>query len=492
MADSNSSNPTPNPETSLPPQAGSEIGSSGTYFFKGFITAEEYNIDLQGKYALQVYDVMRKSDSTIHAALLVCKQPILGADWGIDPASEDPIDQEIAERINRELFDRKIVFSDLLREVMTFLDFGFFIAEEVYAPTTYQGKTYIGIEKIASRKQRSILKFEQDDGTPGITQIIPAGGMVNIPREKLLYVVNDQEGENYYGVSMLRYAYKPWKIKDGLEIMNAIALENMALGVPYIKKGLNGITVDEPELEAARDRLRQQRVNEEAFLEFPASLEIGWMDMKGNSTKDVMPTIKYQDSQILLSVLAQFLLLGSQDSGGSRAVSADHSRLFVKALEAVARIARDAIQRDVINRWVDLNYSNLQNGYPKLSYSGISDEDVQTISAAVAALMTAGAILPSSDIENRMRQLLNLPELTQEDVDGYEDKVEKNKPAPPVFAPGVPAGAAGGADPTPSKDKETNPSSDVADKGSGADKTKAMLQRAKAIQREMLGAIAEG
>jgi hypothetical protein len=87
----------------------------------------------------------------------------------------------------------------------------------------------------------------QDDDTPGIAQILPSGknGMgiggstANIPREKLLYVANDQEGENYFGVSLLGYAYKPWKIKDGLQIMNAVALENTAMGVPHIKKGLS-------------------------------------------------------------------------------------------------------------------------------------------------------------------------------------------------------------------------------------------------------------
>ena len=185
----------------------------------------------------------------------------------------------------------------------------------------------------------------QDDDTDGITQILPSGrtamggggATANIPRNKLLYVVNDQEGDNYFGISLLRYAYKPWKIKDGLEIMNAVALENMALGIPYIKKGIDNKTVDEGELEEARDRLRQQRVNEEAYLEYPASIEIGWTDMKGNTTKDVMPTIEYQDRQILLSVLGQFLLLGANDASGSRAVSQDHSRLFVKALESVAK-----------------------------------------------------------------------------------------------------------------------------------------------------------
>lgn len=504
MAENQNSQPVAKPSTNLPPQAGVDIGGSGTYFFKGYITAEEYSIDLQGKYALQVYDVMRKSDATIHAALNVCKNPIVGADWSVDPASEDDIDQQIARRAERELFDRNIVFSDFLRETFTFLDFGFFIAEETFESTDDEDGTYIGFKSISSRKQRSILKFEQDDGTPGVTQILPSGGYVNIPRPKLLYVVNDQEGENYYGISMLRYAYKPWKIKDGLEIMNAVALENMALGIPYIKKGLNNETVDETELEKARNILRQQRANEEAFLEFPASIEIGFIDMQSQSTKDVMPTIEYQDRQILLSVLAQFLLLGANDAAGSKAVSQDHSRLFVKSLDAVARMARDAIQRDVLNRWVDLNYSNLKNGYPKLRYAGLSDEDVQEISTAVAALMTAGAIQPSAEVENAMRRLLNLPDLSDEDVDNYDDIIAKNKPTPPPMLPGMIPGAvppaAPGDKPEPPKPSGTpapkntpgDPKLQDADDAASEVKTKAAIEEVRQYQKQLLGALAEG
>ncbi len=428
------------PKTSLPPQAAAEIGGSGTYFFKGYITAEEYSIDLQGKYGLQVYDVMRKSDPTIRAILQVCKQPILSAHWEIEPASSDPADLEVAERANFEFFNRNIVYRDIMREGMTFLDFGFFVAEQVMEVAYYNGRPYIGFKKISSRKQRSILKFEMDDGEPGVTQILPSGkngnglggSTANIPRGKLLYVANDQEGENYFGVSLLRPAYKPWKIKDGLEIMGAVALENCALGIPYIKKGLNNETVDEGELQKVRDRLRQQRANEEAFLEFPASIEVGWMDMKGNTTKDVLPYIEYQDRQITLSVLAQFLELGQNGGSGSRAVSADHSRLFVKALESTAWTWQQAFQRDVLNRWVDLNYSNLKNGYPKLIFSTISDEDVKETADAVSALTTAGALHIDRDTENRLRSILNLPLLTAQAYNDYDKQPEQ--PANPKLA----------------------------------------------------------
>jgi phage gp29-like protein len=473
-------------KTKLPTGSGQEIGGSGTYFYKGYITAEEYSIDLQGKYGLQVYDVMRKSDPTIHAILNVCKQPILGAHWSIEPASDDPKDQEIAERANYEFFDRNIVFTDVMREGLTMLDFGFFIAELVYEITEYEGIPYIGFKKIASRKQRSILKFAMDDDNPGVTQQLPnLGTAVNIPRNKMLYAVNDQEGENYFGVSMLRYAYKPWKIKDGLEIMNAVALENQGMGIPYIKKGINGQATDEGELKTARSMLRQQRLNEEAFWEYPASLEIGFTDMKGHTTKDILPTIEYQDKQITLSVLAQFLELGQTGGSGSRAVSQDHSRLFVKALIAVARNWQKAFQRDVIDQWVDLNYSGLQNGKPKLIFSTISDEDVAETATAVAGLMQVGAITKDRDIENRLRSLLNLPALSTE---AYED-YDANHAAPDVNAPVTDKEAQ--PDPKGTPDDPNKTGTDIPLEDDTSIKTdRETLEKAKEAEKQLLAALA--
>lgn len=497
MADDNTNTP------SLPSNAGQEAGASGTYFFQGYITAEEYSIDLQGKYGLQVYDVMRKSDPTVRAALQVCKQPILGADWSIEPAGNDAIDQEIAQRAQHEFFGRNIDYHEIMRENLNFLDMGFAVAELVYEIAEWEGNPYIGVKKIASRKQRSILKWQQDDGTPGVTQILPSGKIAgyggstaNIPREKLLVVVNDQEGENYFGFPLLRYAYKPWKLKDGLEIMNAVALENMALGIPYIKKGIDGSTIDEGELKKIRTRLRQQRVNEEAYLEYPASIEVGWTDMKGNTTKDIIPTIEYQDRQILLSVLAQFLLLGANDAAGSRAVSQDHSRLFVKALVATAKQWQLAFQRDVINRWVDLNYGKdkLQNGYPKLIFSTISDEDVKETSDAVSALMTAGALKPDRDIENRLRKMLNLPALSDEDYENYEENQKAMQaakqpvvPQPPVDPNAQPAQPAAAGSP----DDPGNQNQDLPDEDKDGLTAAVVIAEARRAQRKLLSLVSE-
>lgn len=478
MADKNTDAP------KLPPQAGQEIGKSGTYIFSGFISGEEYNLDLIGKHGLEVYDTMRRSDPTVHAALIVVKNPIIGAKWDVEPASSDPVDVEIANYIKRELFNRKISFPDTIREGLTALDFGHSVMEKVLEITEFDGKPRIGLKKLASRKQRSILKWETTDTKqPGITQITPQGGIINIPREKLVYIINEREGENYEGISLLRFAYKPWKIKDALEIMNAIALERMAIGIPVVSKGDNGGTTDEGELRNLRDALRNIRANEEAYLEIPASVTIGMLDMKAQSTKDVMPTIEHQDKQITLSVLAQFLMLGQTGGSGSRAVSADHSALFVKSLEAVARTIQQPLQEDVVNYLVDLNYSNLQNGYPKLTFSELSDDDVSLLSNGVAALMTAGALTADANVENRLRTVLDLPEMSDDMYKNYEKN--KEKLANPIAPPNT----------TTNDDIANQPNADVQD-GTDTlakdDKTTAsLIDDARVMQQKLIAHIFE-
>lgn len=472
---------------SLPSQAGKELGRSGTYIFNGFISGEEYNLDLQGKYGLEQYDIMRRSDPTVHAALIVVKNPIIGATWDIEPASSDPVDVEAAQFAKRELFGRKIQWPDVVREGLTALDFGHSLFEIVLESTEFNGKPRIGLKKLASRKQRSILKWEIDGGNPGITQITPQGGIIPIPRDKLVYIVNEREGDNYEGISLLRFAYKPWKIKDALELMNAIALERMAIGIPVVQKGVNNETIGDDELKKLRLALQDIRANEEAYLEIPASVTLSMLDMKAQSTKDVMPTIEHQDKQITLSVLAQFLMLGQTGGSGSRAVSADHSALFVKSLEAVARTIQQPFQEDVINKLIDLNYSNLQNGYPKLVFSELSDDDVSLFSNSVSALMTAGAITRDPDVENRIRAVLDLPELSDEMYDNYGET--DTTIAPPL-----------GDKPkeTPTKDANTpidKKASDAADKTLVEDTKKttaALIDDAKQMQQKLIAHIFEG
>ena len=411
---------TPTPTTK---GLGKEVGSSGTVIFKGIIVQEEYNTKLSSHLnAIKIYDQMRRSDATVRSTLQVCKLPILSSTWDIEPATDDDTDTEIAAFVKHELFDRNLNWHDFLREGLTMFEFGHSVAEKTYELTDYEGKPRIGIKKIGFRKQRSIQAWETRDGKPGVTQQL-VGSSVDIPMVKLIIFVNDREGDNYQGTSLLRYAYKHWDIKDKLDIINAIALEKLAIGVPILKKPADA---DQADLVKARDAMRNFRGNEEAYQEIPVGWEVEMMDMKANSTKDVIPTIQYHDRQIQISVLAQFLSLGGSEASGSRAVSQDHSKLFLLSEEATAKNLQTTVQEQLIKQLVDLNFTSdmLKNGYPKLTFSKIGDENATELATNIKSLMEAGAMTYDPHLEDYLRKILRVPELPEELKSKLEEDLE--------------------------------------------------------------------
>lgn len=398
-----------------------QFGVSGTFDVGGFIRNEEYNRNLVGRRGLENYDIMSRSDGTVHAGLQVCKLPILAANWMFKSPSDDAADQERTDFLNREFFDRNVDFYDVMSEGLTCLDFGYALGEINYEPTTFNGKSFMwGLQSLASRKQSSVMRWETSTGLLGITQLAPYTDipMRDIPMQKLYVFTNEKRGQNYEGISLLRFAYKHWYIKDKLELMNAVALERMGLGIPYIKPSENSqITMDGDDVRTVEQALRQIRVNEEAYLKIPQGLEVGMLEFDAREVKDILPTLEYEDNQILLSVLAQFLGLGQGGKGGSRALSDDHSKLFLLSLQAVSRTMQRGFQ-SVANRLIDLNYSgDLPNGYPKLEFEDLDDDNVTEVATALQQLVDGGVITPGMDVENRGRRLLDLQELTQKDWD---------------------------------------------------------------------------
>jgi phage gp29-like protein len=96
------------------------------------------------------------------------------------------------------------------------------------------------------------------------------------------------------------------------------------------------------------------------------------------------------------SGLAQFLELGAASSAGasgSRALSEDHSDLFLQSLEAVARNIAATFNKQAIKELVDLNFDSVQ-AYPKLDFEGITETDAKKLSDAFKTLVDTGAVTP--------------------------------------------------------------------------------------------------
>lgn len=426
-----------------------EHGRSGTLIFSGIITQEEYNKDLVRWQALKTYDEMRRSDATVRASLRAIIEPILSIVWSIQPGSDEPNDVMIADFCRQEMFDRNVVFNDFLREALLMLPFGYSVFEQINEwtdftwtpplvkpdfepgidPATGQPKVkpepvqppdktmrLIGLEGLHSRKQRSIFKWVLNDGSPGITQILP-GNTYQIPMDKLCIFTHEKEGDNFEGIPILRAAYQHWWIKKKLYLIDAIRIERQSLGIPKIvaPKG-----ADQGQINDAIKIAQNLRANQASYVKTPEGWTFEFMDLMARTQVDPWPTISHHDRQILLATLTQFLELGSK-GGGSKALSADHSDLFEKSIEGVCKELAVTIQKRIIKRLVDMNFPDVRH-YPSIEHGKVSDNDIATLSTALAGLYTAGVLTPDPTLEQWARQAMHAPDLPDDIADDYANR----------------------------------------------------------------------
>ena len=387
-----------------------EIGASGVTNFFGTIDTDEYVTDLTGSRLYTTVDKMRWSDASVQAALLMCELPIRSAEWDIEPASEEGQDVEIAEFVKDNLFNGLVVpWEDTLRQILLMHPYGVMIFEVVYK-LTEDGR--IGWRKWAPRLPKTIEKWHTDKN--GELEKVEQRAykddnyiVIEIPAEKLMVFVHRREGDNYLGTSILRQAYKHWFFRDKYYKIDAVAQERLGIGVPLITLP-DGYTDDD--YDEAKEMGENFRGHEKAYVVKKTGFGVELLDLKNSSTRDPMPMLEHHTREILKSVLAQFVDLGSK-SVGSYALAKEQTETFLAALDASAKIVEDVINKE-IQKLVDYNWT--VDKYPKLTHSDLGTRDFKELAEAIQTLSFAQAITPDPELEDYLRKVMKLPEKSEE------------------------------------------------------------------------------
>ncbi|MFI2837559.1 DUF935 family protein [Mycolicibacterium sp. PDY-3] len=354
-----------------------ELGDSGVQIFNGIIMGDEYRPELRGRYAIKTYDEMRRGDATVHAGLMAVKYPIISVNWTTEAGGEDAVDEEAKELVDYN-FKEVINWRETLTEMLTMLDFGFYVAELVFDWRSVNGTDRIVLTKVAYRKQTTIENWETKEHEAGITQRLSNGSTVSIPIDKLIVLSHQKEGDNYEGISILRSAYQNWYYKKTFYQIDAVKHERQALGVVKIKypKG-----ADAKMREEARRAAANVRANERAYIEEPDGWDINFMDMQANTTADPKESIAHHDRQILKNMQVQYIDIGSAGSSGSFSASTDQRALLEQQDQAIAEQIAAAVNDIIIRKIVDLNFN--VNDYPKWKPGRVAREDVAVLADAV-------------------------------------------------------------------------------------------------------------
>jgi hypothetical protein len=420
-------------ETEVTSEIGTAVASPWTSW-----TRREYNNDLIGYKGLRVYDKMWKSDGTVRGTLRLAMTPVLSAQWGIKPASDNIRDKNIADFVWANLTEwMSTSWPQFLTEALLMLKYGYYMFEKVFArgedvTSDPRARGKICWKKFAPRHPMDVKEWYMDlnggplsvdmwappvqtantalqgSGGVGINNTsIPStfeGGVIqafqrwiNIPIDKLLVFSFDKEAGNIEGVSILRSAYKHWYYKDNLYKIDAIQKERHGIGVPVIQLPMGYSPSDK----ANADNLgRNLRTNDRAHVVLPPNWILNFAELRGHPV-DCLTSIKHHDEMIPQTIVGQFMNTQKTD------IEEQHT-IFLKATRFTADIVLDVMNSFAIPQLVQFNWG--RTVYPKLYAKRIGEqEDWRTQSFTIRNYVGAGVIVPDDALENQLRDEMGLP-----------------------------------------------------------------------------------
>ena len=408
------------------PETGKEFGHTGTTNYGGILTDIDYNRDWSSGYGSKKWttiDEMRLSDGQVKGTLKYCKEPLMAANWDVEPASDDKRDKEIADFCAWNLFEGcKQEWEYILRHFLLALDYGYMVFEKVWAFDKGTGKYYCA--KVAPRLPSTIFKWNEDKygDLESVEQIVTSKAVQPMPADKLIHFAIEQEGGNYEGISILRSAYKHWKMKLAYEKISVMSYERFGMGVPHFKEPEGPSEEDKERADEIGENLR---AHENSFIRTPN----GWdfTIIFGENWKPADQQIRYHNEMISAAVLQQFTNLGTTETG-SRAVGEVLQDPYYLSLESLAGQICRKVNKFLIPELVRYNWEGVEE-LPKLKCSNIKSDDFAAIADALSKL--AGYITPNLETEQHLRRIMRMPELKEEEqrapTPNPEEEEEKKK-----------------------------------------------------------------
>jgi len=438
-----------------------EIGASGTENYNGWLVGLDYNSLLAPPNGFTIYDEMRRSDPQVRASLEILKLPLLSATWTVQaPDNPTPQEQQLADFGQAVLLDQGAMtetWDFVLRHMLLLLDFGCSTLEKAYVLKETPFGEKVALDRLAPRLPVTLERFTVDargklvsvvqralkqDGKGGGTyQSIP------IPASRVLHLVHRREGDNYFGESILRSAYKPWLFKFQAEKADAVRVYRQVAGVPMASydvevaskiQMVNG-GPDADELTKIDTMLGQMASSRLTQLRTSTLWKWSWLHGGTEGAKagaDVEATIQRHDRAILRNVLGDFMS-GTPDglnSGKTRTLT----DFFGSALYALAQAVEDEVSLHVLRPLCAFNFPVDGLRYPRLVANDVTDVDGAQL-AEVLAKLGDRYIRPDDPLEEMLRKVFGFPPA--------DPTTTRKAPTPPPFPGGpVPAPKAGGDD----------------------------------------------
>ena len=406
-----------------------EIGSSGLRRSGGYIN-EEFLSNLQGVKGFKIYREMHDNDPVIGAMLYAIDKVITRLEWHVE--GEDARTAEFIEECINDMSDS---WDSTLQNILSMLVYGWSFHEIVYKirrgytndPKTHSkyNDNRIGWRKWSVRAQETLQEWmiDPNGGIQGMIQMDPSSGkgLARIPIDKALLFRTTTNRNNPEGYSLLRNAYRPWFYKRRIEEIEAVGIERDLAGLPmaYVPPEYLSNTATPQQkavLQAITDIVQNVKRNEQEGIVFPAAydeagnriFDLTLLSASGGRQFDTGGVIQRYDHRIAMSLLSDFLLLGS-DRVGSFSLGTAKIDLWTLAVDSIAKSIAEVVNQYAIPRLLKLNAMRVDK-LPYLTYGQVNSVELIEVADFVSKLAAAGVILPDRELESHLRNMADLPE----------------------------------------------------------------------------------
>lgn len=381
---------------------------------------DEQNSVLRFPRSAQTYGKMLREDAKVRSVYRAVTLPIRRANWQIEANGAPP---EVVAHVAQDLRLRvkgqdpnapvgpqrgRVSWDKHLEQLLYSLAYGYMFFEQVYEPGP-DGREHL--VKLAPRWPGTVEKINvaADGGLESVEQGAYSSGRLStgravIPVNKLVAYVFDDVGSQWTGSSILRPAYKHWKLKDELLIKQMQTIDRNGMGVPVVTVSEFS---DSPEqdLDYALEIAEAFRGGEAAGVALKAGMKFTLQGVSGQ-IQSASEAITYHDNQIAISVLANFLNL--EGKGGSYALADTQSDFFNQSEQTVADWVADVANQHVVEDLVEVAFPDYEGPCPRITFDAIGSRKELTAQDLVA-LANGKVIFMDPPTEEYVRDRYDLP-----------------------------------------------------------------------------------
>jgi len=373
----------------------------------------EYVPELMWPLSVAVNEQMR-TDSQLAALYGATVLTVQNWKWTLDPnGAEDALVERIAKDYNLPINGddpkpkgrqkNRFTFHQHLHRAFRALIYGHQYFEQ-YGKIGDDGKWHVRrLQEIPPRTIANI-KVASDGGLISVSQNIFNGytplrqpwDLPEIPVDRLLAYIWEQEGGNWFGRSIFRECYKNWLIKDRLMRIDAINHER-AGGVPIGIAAPGSLPSDVDKVAQMASEFKQ---GEGSGAGLPPGADLKILRAAGS---DVVGSMRYHDESMARRFLLMVMQLG-QNQVGSRALGTTFVDFFSRGLDFVGQWAADTFNEFQLEDDVDWNEGEETELVPRLAFEHDPEIDFQ----ALATLVDAEVIRTDNDLEDAVRKEMGL------------------------------------------------------------------------------------